>query len=257
LDHRYNADFIKHLQAEAKWAIRHHLCLHDLAHRRPGTHTCKACGRTPELDRRCVSVLVNGAATPLSLHKRRGGAAYGYVCPCGTEQSCSCPAVAINFTAQLVDRMLAVDAHSVAQTDPLVEGFTDDEAALYGTVRDAFLKAQHIRYRTIERVRQAAVDDKTSQGGEFVYFVSSEDGRIKIGTSANVEKRMTALQTSSAVKLTLLLTIPGSTDLETELHRRFTHLRESGEWFTAAPELRFFVEGAAYYKALGSSAHKS
>lgn len=257
MDHRYNADFIKHLQTEAKWAIRHHLCLHELANRRPGSHKCASCGLVPELDRRCVTVLLNNSSVPLSLHKRRGGASYGYVCACGAVQSCNCPAVAINFTARLVDRMVASNAHSVAQTDPLVDSFTDDEAALYGTVRDAFLKAQHIRYRTIERVRQASVDEKTSQGGEFVYFVSSEDGRIKIGTSANVEKRMTALQTSSAVKLTLILTIPGSTDLETELHRRFAHLRESGEWFTAAPELRFFVEGAAYYKALGSPTRTS
>ena len=87
------------------------------------------------------------------------------------------------------------------------------------------------------------------QGGEFVYFVSSEDGRIKIGTSANVEKRLEALQTSSATRLSLLLTVPGGVDMETELHRRFKHIRESGEWFKGTPELRSFIEGALFYKS--------
>ena len=102
------------------------------------------------------------------------------------------------------------------------------------------------------RIRKAAVDERTSQGGEVVYFVSSADGKLKIGTSANIEKRFDALQTSASVKLTLLLTIPGGTDLETELHRRFVHLRESGEWFQHTDELRHFIEGAAFYKGLGA-----
>lgn len=149
--------------------------------------------------------------------------------------------------------MMAIDAASVAQADPLVESMSDDEAALYGTLRDSFLRAQMIRHRTVESVRKAAVDERTSRGGEVVYFVGSADGKLKIGTSANIEKRFDALQTSASVKLTLLLTIPGSTDLETELHRRFAHLRESGEWFQHTDELRHCIEGAAFYKGLSAA----
>lgn len=180
------------------------------------------------------------------------GTAVAYTCACGSDQTCTCPQQAVNFPARLIDRMSVVGAASVAQADPLVEAMTDDEAALYGTLRDSFLRAQMIRHRTVERVRKAAVDERTSQGGEVVYFVSSADGKLKIGTSANIEKRFDALQTSASVKLTLLLTIPGGTDLETELHRRFVHLRESGEWFQHTDELRHFIEGAAFYKGLGA-----
>lgn len=79
--------------------------------------------------------------------------------------------------------------------------------------------------------------------------MGSSDGKVKIGTSANIEKRLDALQTSASVKLTLLLTIPGGTDVETALHRRFVHLRESGEWFVFAEEIQHFIEGAAFYKS--------
>jgi molecular chaperone DnaK len=46
----------------------------------------------------------------------------------------------------------------------------------------------------------------------------------------------------------LLLAIPGGVSMETELHRRFAHLREGGEWFTLSDEIRHFVEGAAFFK---------
>ncbi len=70
----------------------------------------------------------------------------------------------------------------------------------------------------------------------FVYFVRASD-MIKIGTSTNVSKRICALQTASPVRLDLLLVIPGSADLERELHRKHAKLRSHGEWFRAEPAL--------------------
>lgn len=256
MDHRYNPDFRKHVAAQARWATKHDRCLYDIARRRMGTHTCDKCGRTPTLERLLELVrLVDATGTPsvvVPLRPVLRGTAVAYICACGSEQTCTCPQQPVNFAARLIDRMSTVGASSVAQADPLVEAMTDDEAALYGTLRDSFLRAQMIRHRTVERVRKAAVDERTSQGGEVVYFIGSADGKLKIGTSANIEKRFDALQTSASVKLTLLLTIPGGTDLEAELHRRFAHLRESGEWFQHTDELRHFIEGAAFYKGLGA-----
>jgi hypothetical protein len=146
--------------------------------------------------------------------------------------------------------MTAKQARSVADADLLVDTMTDDDATQYATVRDAFLRAETARQRTVERIRKASADEKTSQGGEVVYFVGSADGKIKIGTSSNIEKRFDALQTAASVKLTLLLTIPGGSEVETELHRRFANLRETGEWFEGTAELRHFIEGAAFYKAM-------
>jgi len=167
-------------------------------------------------------------------------------CPCGGEHRCDCKSTAINFAARLLDRF---SGQAVRDADELVPDLRDDEAAEYGALRDAFLRQETQRYRSVERARRAAADDKLSQGGECVYCVLSADGKLKIGTSSNVEKRFDTLQTSASVKLTLLLTLPGGTELETTLHRRFAHLRESGEWFTYADEIRYFVEGAAFYKS--------
>jgi hypothetical protein len=44
------------------------------------------------------------------------------------------------------------------------------------------------------------------------------------------------------------LTIPGSVELETDLHRLFKSYHLSGEWFNYADEIRHFVSGAAFYK---------
>jgi len=73
-----------------------------------------------------------------------------------------------------------------------------------------------------------------------VYFVRSGDF-IKIGTAGKPAKRMAELRTSSPVKLTLLLTIPGGLSVEKALHQRFAELRVRGEWFRAEPALTDFI----------------
>ena len=137
---------------------------------------------------------------------------------------------------------------------PPAPDFTKDGAAIAAVYRDN--DGSSVDLSDNERLavlcrqyKKASADEKTSQGGEVVYFVLSGDNRIKIGTSANVEKRLEALQTSSATRLSLLLTVPGGVDMETELHRRFRTIRESGEWFKGTPELRSFIEGALFYKS--------
>lgn len=65
-----------------------------------------------------------------------------------------------------------------------------------------------------------------------VYFIQAEDGPVKIGyTSKPVKKRLGALQSHNAKRLTLLGTTPGSRQLERMLHRQFKDGRIHGEWF--------------------------
>ena len=168
-----------------------------------------------------------------------------FTCKCGEICSCSCPSRSANIAAWIVSKGTV---RSVADADTLVPEMNDPQAVAYKHVRDAFLKAEQVRHRDIESVRRAAADERTSRGGEVVYFLLSEDGKVKIGTSAHLEKRMEALQTASSTKLTLLLTIPGSVELETDLHRLFKTYHLSGEWFTYTDEIRHFVSGAAFYK---------
>lgn len=74
-----------------------------------------------------------------------------------------------------------------------------------------------------------------------VYFVQGETTkRIKIGYSSQIEKRIKGLQTSEPIKL--IHVIPNaSTDAESSLHNKFSHMRTHGEWFTSHPKLLAFI----------------
>jgi hypothetical protein len=76
-----------------------------------------------------------------------------------------------------------------------------------------------------------------------VYFIRSGD-MIKIGYSRSPEDRMKALQTSHHTRLELIGVIPGSYQTESRLHRQFRHLKGSGEWFRATPDLLLYIRRA-------------
>lgn len=82
-------------------------------------------------------------------------------------------------------------------------------------------------------------------GDERVYFILNRiSGRIKIGKSFDVDKRLASLQTASPDPLELLGSVPSWLHTEAELHARFAALREHGEWFRDDPELLAFIEEA-------------
>lgn len=65
-----------------------------------------------------------------------------------------------------------------------------------------------------------------------VYFVTCRElGMVKIGHARSVKKRLSILQTSSPLPLTLERVIEGDREREHELHRRFAGDRVRGEWF--------------------------
>jgi hypothetical protein len=74
----------------------------------------------------------------------------------------------------------------------------------------------------------------------MIYFALAESvPAIKIGfvEGDDANGRIAELQVGSPVKLTLLGTIPGTKQDETDLHRRFAALNLHGEWFRPEPEL--------------------
>jgi hypothetical protein len=78
-----------------------------------------------------------------------------------------------------------------------------------------------------------------------VYFIENpERGTVKIGYSADPEKRLASLQTASCDKLVLLGSIPGGPSDERELHSRFGHLKKRNEWFQFTDELQGFVRSS-------------
>lgn len=69
-----------------------------------------------------------------------------------------------------------------------------------------------------------------------VYYIRFGD-RIKIGTTTNLQRRLTALPHDE-----VLFTEPGSYELEQQRHRQFNrHLIAGREWFEAHPDLLNFI----------------
>ncbi len=71
----------------------------------------------------------------------------------------------------------------------------------------------------------------------LVYFIKF-DGRIKIGFTTNLPQRMRSIPHDEVLAL-----IPGTVSTERALHRKFDSLRANGEWFTAGPQLRSYIDG--------------
>ena len=89
-------------------------------------------------------------------------------------------------------------------------------------------------HRKIDRSLQAAPEN--------IYFISDEDGYIKIGFARNVQSRLETLQTASRQELRVIATMPGSLSDEKSLHHKFSKDHVRGEWFRPSQELRQFIK---------------
>lgn len=85
--------------------------------------------------------------------------------------------------------------------------------------------------------------DRVANSPGFVYFIQpASGGLIKIGWARDPETRRNELQTGSPVPLRIIGTIEGDQKLEREIHGRFAHLREHGEWFRPQQEIKAFMD---------------
>lgn len=83
-----------------------------------------------------------------------------------------------------------------------------------------------------------------------VYFIKTRDNAqlVKVGKAKDVQTRLAALQTGSAVGLELVGNILCESDkaayeLEKHIHENFYNLRARGEWFRYSANLRNFIQG--------------
>jgi len=96
----------------------------------------------------------------------------------------------------------------------------------------------------------------------MIYFVRC--GRtefVKIGSAANVLKRIELLQIGCPYRLVLLAVREGGELEEKRLHTVFAAERHSGEWFKITPRLRQFVleqtPASEFYDKVLSKKHRS
>ncbi len=105
------------------------------------------------------------------------------------------------------------------------------------------LPKPHKRGRAQPKWRWEEVEGVISNGWEDrfrVYFLEAMEF-IKIGTTTSIAQRIEDIQSGLPCAAMLLHDEPGHYDLETDLHRRFAHLRVKGEWFRKEPELLDFI----------------
>lgn len=74
----------------------------------------------------------------------------------------------------------------------------------------------------------------------MIYFIEA-NGMVKIGYSSNPKRRLQMLATGCPFKCTLIGVMKGLLEDEKEVHARFSHLRERGEWFKFSPEVNSFI----------------
>jgi len=81
----------------------------------------------------------------------------------------------------------------------------------------------------------------------LVYFIRSDDNRMKIGFTRNLQLRMATLRSVSPRKLELVGFVRGTAKDEKYLHGIFCRLRAVGEWFWNPDViLRFIKEESEY-----------
>ena len=69
------------------------------------------------------------------------------------------------------------------------------------------------------------------QDTSFVYLIQDESGRVKIGSTGNLRRRLQQLQCCQPERLKVLATCHGGRAFELLLHERFAPYRLKGEWF--------------------------
>lgn len=83
-------------------------------------------------------------------------------------------------------------------------------------------------------------DVRKGQHAPVVYFIRNGN-RIKIGTTTDLYQRIRRLALRAD---DVVLLLPGSREVERDMHRRFTSLRVGNtEWFRDAPPLSNFITG--------------
>lgn len=75
----------------------------------------------------------------------------------------------------------------------------------------------------------------------MIYFIKHTE-YVKIGYTSDILSRLSGLQVSCPIKLSLLGLIDGTIEDEQDLHKKFIQLKTSGEWFKYTSEMEDFIQ---------------
>lgn len=130
----------------------------------------------------------------------------------------------------------AYESEDFSLVEVLMGAFPDDLKTF-----DGLNEAQQKKW--IAKAKDAANGFSCSSvdGESLIYFVSGDDERVKIGFTKNLGSRLRSLQTVCSRELRVLLTIPGTSDDERELHGHFSADCIRGEWFYLSEPILEFI----------------
>ena len=86
---------------------------------------------------------------------------------------------------------------------------------------------------------QSPVD--AAREGTVYFLLGRKTSLLKIGFATDLDSRISTIQAMSPDVLDLVKTIPGTIQIEKELHKNFAEYREHGEWFRCVGFLSKFV----------------
>lgn len=101
--------------------------------------------------------------------------------------------------------------------------------------------------KKVSRAKKA--EDPIKGRAGFIYFIAESNLRfVKIGFSANLGARMLDLQGGNPRAMQLVAKFPAYKCSETDVHKRFSHLRIRREWFKFGPEIDDFFDDIVDYQ---------
>lgn len=92
----------------------------------------------------------------------------------------------------------------------------------------------------VDRKREEEMGTWAAQGSQIIYYLRRADGAVKIGTSADFDRRFGTLTREHGV-LEILLTHCGDHPREKEMHRQFAGLALGHEWFRGEEPLLSWI----------------
>ena len=77
---------------------------------------------------------------------------------------------------------------------------------------------------------------KRCKGNPIIYFIEAIGlGLVKIGKTTDLQRRFRGISSNCPVPIQVLKWVPGYSDEEKTLHKRFKEYRRHGEWFELEP----------------------
>lgn len=113
---------------------------------------------------------------------------------------------------------------------------TQEDLRLINPICDA------ISISAFHQMRCLHTPERKSKKLANVYFLQRPDGKIKIGHSQDVKRRLKQIAPMAGDSLEILLVISGGSSLEVELHKQFGNEKHHGEWFQPSKHLLAFIK---------------